>query len=161
MLLHTLTGVSTHYPFTGKPLWVSFTLEDSAAAALRSREPLADAVAPLLRHHHLEALLLNCCAPGAVAAGLPALAAAAPRGLRLGAYANGFRTTTSEWLGGGGGQELLAVDEAEYDAGGLITPDAYAAHARRWRAAGAGVVGGCCGVGPEHMRGVAAALGCG
>lgn len=48
----------------------------------------------------VEALLLNCCAPQAVTAGLAQLAGALPAGLKVGGYANGFQTTTSEWLSG-------------------------------------------------------------
>lgn len=36
-----------------------------------------------------------------------------------------------------------------------ITPDEYAAFLPTWRAAGATVIGGCCGIGPRHMRRVA------
>jgi hypothetical protein len=46
----------------------------------------------------------------------------------------------------------------EYDASGIITPKAYAAHAQNWAAAGAELIGGCCGVGPQHMAAVAAAV---
>ncbi|KAI8466981.1 MAG: Homocysteine S-methyltransferase [Monoraphidium minutum] len=144
----------------GKPLWVSFTLEDSTAARLRSGELLAAAAAAtaLLAAPHLEALLINCCAPQAASAALPALRAAAPPRLRVGAYANGFRTTTSQWLAGGRAPEL-EVDEADYDtASGLITPAAYARFAGAWARRGAALVGGCCGVGPEHIRAVAAEL---
>jgi S-methylmethionine-dependent homocysteine/selenocysteine methylase len=35
---------------------------------------------------------------------------------------------------------------------GVITPEAYARFAGGWLAAGASIVGGCCGVGPEHIR---------
>lgn len=73
-------------------------------------------------------------------------------------YANGFQTTTDQWLsraapfplGGGGGAPV--TDAAEYDEQGNITPAAYAAHARRWVDAGASVVGGCCGTSPQHIR---------
>jgi S-methylmethionine-dependent homocysteine/selenocysteine methylase len=138
---------------------VSFTLEDSTAARLRSGEPLAGVAAALAgAHPHVEAVLVNCCAPAAVSAALPALRGAAPARLRVGAYANGFRTTTSQWLSGGKGPALRA-DEADYDAAtGIITPAAYARFAAEWRAAGASIVGGCCGVGPEHIRAVAEAL---
>lgn len=40
----------------------------------------------------------------------------------------------------------------EYDAEGIITPEAYLRHAKAWRAAGASIIGGCCGVGPQHMK---------
>ena len=116
----------------------------------------------------LRAVLVNCCSPQAVAAALPRLVAAAPKGVRVGCYANGFRTTTSEWLAGeGGGEEcsgagaagLAAPPAEEYDAQGLILPEAYAAHAAGWRRAGASIIGGCCGVGPEHIARARRALG--
>ena len=34
----------------------------------------------------------------------------------------------------------------------LISPEAFAANARGWVAAGTQVIGGCCGIGPEHIR---------
>ncbi len=40
-----------------------------------------------------------------------------------------------------------------------ITPAAYAAYEPAWRAAGATMVGGCCGIGPAHVEAVASALG--
>ena len=46
----------------------------------------------------------------------------------------------------------------EYDATGTITPEHYAAHAERWVSHGATVVGGCCGIGPAHLRAVAERL---
>lgn len=42
--------------------------------------------------------------------------------------------------------------------GGVITAKAYARFAREWVAAGATVVGGCCGIGPEQIRAVRAAV---
>ncbi len=41
----------------------------------------------------------------------------------------------------------------------LISPEDYAAHVPAWQAAGATMIGGCCGIGPEHLRRVASALG--
>ena len=34
----------------------------------------------------------------------------------------------------------------------VIAPDAYLAEARKWVALGARAVGGCCGIGPAHIR---------
>ncbi len=34
----------------------------------------------------------------------------------------------------------------------VISPEEYLAHARRWVEAGVQLVGGCCGVGPDHIR---------
>ena len=39
-----------------------------------------------------------------------------------------------------------------------ITPAAYAAYVPTWRAAGATLIGGCCGIGPDHMQAVNAVL---
>jgi 5-methyltetrahydrofolate--homocysteine methyltransferase len=37
-------------------------------------------------------------------------------------------------------------------------PDAFAAHARSWLAAGARMVGGCCGTRPAHLRALASQI---
>ena len=34
----------------------------------------------------------------------------------------------------------------------MISPAAYAAEAQKWVADGVQLVGGCCGIGPEHIR---------
>ena len=39
-----------------------------------------------------------------------------------------------------------------------VTPEMYARFARDWRRAGASVIGGCCGVGPAHIRELRRAL---
>jgi S-methylmethionine-dependent homocysteine/selenocysteine methylase len=42
-----------------------------------------------------------------------------------------------------------------------VTPESYLAWAERWVAAGASMVGGCCGVGPEHVSALSAHLAAG
>jgi len=37
---------------------------------------------------------------------------------------------------------------------GVISPDEYVAHVPAWRAAGATLIGGCCGIGPDHIRAI-------
>ena len=116
---------------------------------------LQDAVAAVSQLPGLQALLVNCCSPQAVAAALPRLQRCAPSGVRIGGYANGFATTTSQWLAGSGvapeaGLHIVPPAE-EYDSEGIILPDNYARHAAHWRALGASIVGGCCGVGPQHI----------
>ena len=39
-----------------------------------------------------------------------------------------------------------------------LTPAAYLGWARDWIASGADIVGGCCGIGPEHIAALRAAL---
>ena len=117
-----------------------------------------------------KALLYNCCAPQVVSAALAGAGRTRPLGVeRLGGYANGFASTTSQWLAESGAADqgcdgarhrfaACPVCAAEYDDAGSITPSAYAAHAEGWCTHGATVVGGCCGVGPAHMRAVAERL---
>ena len=140
----------------GKPWWLSYTLEDSPRALLRSGEPLDGAIQAVAALRGLEAVLVNCCAPQAVTAAMPTLRAATPMHLQVGAYANGFQRTTSEWLGeGSSSQDIFRPPQDEYAADGVILPEAYAEHARRWMGLGATIIGGCCGVGPAHIAKVA------
>ena len=50
--------------------------------------------------------------------------------------------------------KLDAHGNTTYD----VTPEAMAAHAREWLAAGARVVGGCCGTSPAHLAAIAQAV---
>lgn len=136
----------------GKPCWLSLTLRDLEDATLRGGETVGAALASLRAPP--SALLFNCCAPQSVTAALraPSSAAARAQGIRVGGYANGFRQTTSCWLAGGERSFPCVTCAAEYDAEDTITPAAYRAHAAKWVNSGATIVGGCCGVGPEHVR---------
>ncbi|MBD3222646.1 homocysteine S-methyltransferase [bacterium] len=124
---------------TGKPVWVALTLDDDAPTTLRSGEPLSDAMAALA-DLGVDARLLNCSRPETIDAVWDTFAAAP--GI-CGAYANGFTSVTA--LVPGGTVDSL---EARHD----LTPAAHAEVALGWVARGAGIVGGCCEVGPEHIR---------
>lgn len=122
LLCETLASVAeglaaaTAASASGLPWWVSWTVEDRQdAPLLRSGEPLAAAVEAVAQLPGLAALLVNCSCPQAVAAALPVLAAAAPPGVLVGGFANGFKTTTSggaaagELTGRRAGHDLLDV----------------------------------------------------
>lgn len=66
--------------------------------------------------------------------------------LRFGAYANVFTAIV------GPANEVMNALRLE------VTPELYAEFAAEWTAAGATILGGCCGVGPDHIRAVAAAF---
>lgn len=84
----------------------------------------------------VELVFVQCTRYTLVESGLPGLLAAASSvGVVPGVYANDGRS----WSGGAW-------------CGPRVSPDAYAACASRWVAAGARLVGGCCGTGPEHIR---------
>lgn len=123
---------------SGKPVWVSWTLADHGKPCLRSGETIA-AAANALDGLPVAARLINCCRPEAVSAALPELI---DLGGRVGAYANGF--TSVDALKHGGTVDVL---HARHD----LDPKAYADQAMGWVEAGAGIVGGCCEVGPAHI----------
>jgi homocysteine S-methyltransferase len=85
----------------------------------------------------------NCVAAPAIEAEVKLLRLLVPQETRISAYANvGKASAAGEWI---------ATD--------AVNPDVYAEHAARWIAAGAGIVGGCCGTTPEMIRAIAQSLG--
>ena len=99
----------------------------------------------------VSALLVNCCPPESVTAGLPALARAAGTERPFGGYANGFVPIPEGW-------DLRVHGDTPAPRGDL-GPDTYAAHVARWIGEGARLVGGCCEVGPAHIARLRALLG--
>ncbi len=135
-----------------RPRWFSFTLEDEPNAAgnavLRSGESITDA-AKLAQARGASALLFNCSYPEVMAAAVAeAKVALGESGIRIGVYANGF----------GPPPEGYAANEAVRDIRADLGPDQYLIWAEKWVAAGATIVGGCCGIGPDHIAALAKGL---
>jgi S-methylmethionine-dependent homocysteine/selenocysteine methylase len=124
---------------SGLPVWISVTVDDDDGSLLRSGEPLGEAVAAMI-DADIDARLLNCSQPEAVSAAWPVFTAQPGT---TGAYANGFTSVASLEPGG-----TVASLEARRD----LTPAAYAEFALEWVEGGASIVGGCCEVGPAHIR---------
>ena len=125
---------------TGKPVWVSWTLEDGGADHLRSGESL-DHAALALSELEIDALLVNCSAPESITAAMSKLAALTSK--PVGGYANGFVAIPKDWL------VENSVDPLGSRAN--LGPESYAGYVEHWLDAGARIVGGCCEVGPEHI----------
>jgi len=147
-------AASLHTALAGdqRPLWVSFTLEDGEGAAakprLRSQEPVADAVRAVLGWK-ASALLFNCSQPEVMAEALDAARTAlAGKAMTLGVYANAFPPQSED------AEANVGLSPIRAD----LTPPNYLAFAESWIGRGAGIVGGCCGIGPEHIRVIRAAL---
>lgn len=136
----------------GLPVWVSFTVAEDGSGHLRSGETIAEGIAALSEFENVEAVLLNCSSAGAIAAAIPRMAESASD-LRFGAYANGF---SKEFLGsvGSAGNSDDEATYSEYDDD--LTPAQYARVAEGWLQQGASIIGGCCGVFPEHIEAVSA-----
>jgi S-methylmethionine-dependent homocysteine/selenocysteine methylase len=142
----TLTAIRDFGDVTAvRPRWVSFTLDDvlhDGSAVLRSGESITAAVEAI--GDQIEALLFNCSQPEVMAVALrEASAARSERELRLGVYANAFATARDD--DAPEANEGLSVIRKD------LTPVRYRSFAEEWAAAGATIIGGCCGVGPEHI----------
>ena len=143
-----IRGLLTTLDTDNKPLWVSFTLEDSEhldVPRLRSGETVEEAVATLA-DLNVEAILFNCCQPEVIDQALDvAQSVLQNKGasqIKLGAYANAFPPQPKDATANDG------LDEVRDD----LTPPAYLAWAQKWQTQGASLIGGCCGIGPEHIQ---------
>ena len=124
-----------------KPVYVSWTLAEAAGAGLRSGESVAaalDGVADLAP----DALLFNCTSPQAIAGGLAQLAELTDQ--PLGAYPNRFSVPEGWTLDGDKPTERYELSVEDF-----------VNHALQWRELGASLIGGCCGIGPEHIAAAA------
>ena len=117
---------------TGLPVLVSFVCGNDGR--LLSGESLSDAVRAVVPFHPV-AILVNCVPAEIVVPLLREIQQAAP-GVPRGAYANvGRPDPVQGWVN---------TDAQE--------PDRYAEFAEQWLAAGAKIIGGCCGTTPAHIR---------
>ena len=130
---------------TETPTWLAITVDDNDGTRLRSGEPVAEAAEAA---QGADALLINCSIPEVIP---DALDAAATAGISIGAYANGFTKIEDAFIRGGTTVASLSARED-------LSPEAYADHALRWIDHGATIVGGCCEVGPAHIRQIATTL---
>lgn len=131
-----------------RPLWISFTLVDDEAAdeavpRLRSGETVTKAIHSVV-DSGVSAVLFNCCQPEVVA---PAIETAVNELKRLkvdmpiGAYANAFPAQQKD------AQANSALQEIRQD----LDPEGYLSITDSWCRLGATIIGGCCGIGPEHI----------
>ena len=137
----------------GVPLWVSVSCvrDRSTGAVMLGIEESGDAAHPIRIHAPLAEAAQEVMAVGGSAVlmmhsvrdvtedAVQVLRAACSQ--PVGAYPNAGHWARPNWA---------FVDQ--------VSPDAYLADARRWVEAGAAIVGGCCGVGVEHIRALAEGL---
>ena len=121
------------------PAWVSFSCRDGAS--ISDGTPIETAVRLFADHPVVVAVGFNCTPPQYAEALIRRIREAVPDKAVI-AYPNSGEIYNSEdrsWTG-------------------TSTPLDYANAARRWVAAGASIVGGCCRTGPEHIAAMRAAL---
>jgi S-methylmethionine-dependent homocysteine/selenocysteine methylase len=137
-----------------RPLWFSFTLHDEhpdpKRPALRSGESVVEAVR-FAGEAGAAALLFNCSQPEVMGHAIDVAKAEASKlglDLKIGCYANAFPPQSADAEANG----TLSDIRADLD------PNGYLAFARDWQQRGADMIGGCCGIGPEHIAAINAAL---
>jgi len=139
-------------PGDSRPFWASFALddenEDLSRPRLRSGESVAAAVSAAL-DLGVGAVLFNCSQPEMMAGAVDTAQAVrlarqgragTDAGTLIGVYANAFVPQKEE-----------AANEGLSDIRADLTPSAYARFALEWRKLGADIIGGCCGIGSEHI----------
>lgn len=124
---------------SGKPVWLAFSVCDDNPTQLRGGDTLVDAIAELVPEY-TDTVLLNCSRPEAIEQALPLLA---DKVKHIGVYANGFTSITSLYPGTTVKSLTTRKD---------LDPQEYAQHALLWAKAGATIIGGCCEIGPAHIK---------
>ena len=121
------------------PSWVSFSCKDGSH--ISDGTPIAGAVALFRDHPNVIAVGINCTPPQYAPELVRKVALAAPDKAVI-AYPNSgevYHVESNSWIG-------------------TVTPGDCADAALAWVDAGAKIVGGCCRMGPEHIRAIHDAL---
>jgi S-methylmethionine-dependent homocysteine/selenocysteine methylase len=125
----------------------AFSLSDQLSddAMLRSGELVSEVTKALL-HIGVDTLLFNCSIPEVMLRAVVQankVAAELGKALEIGVYANNFTAIEPD-------HQANNALQAER----TLTPDEYLNYAKQWKEAGATIIGGCCGIGPEHIAAI-------
>ena len=126
---------------TKKPVWIGFSVDDFDGSKLRSGESLKK-IASILEKYTIEAVLINCSRPEVVTTAIEIVSSF---NKKFGAYANAFTKISSGFL-----KDAPTVDALEERKD--LNPENYLEFVMEWVELGASIVGGCCEVGPEHIK---------
>lgn len=149
-----------------KPIWMAFTLDDSqldnaidnnndtshttasdstlSLPTLRSGEAVAEAIQAMMAVN-VDAVLFNCSQPEVMNSALlmaKNTLEVESHPMQLGVYANAFIAKQSHK------QANTQLRQMRQD----TTPEHYSTWATLWQASGATIIGGCCGIGVEHIE---------
>ncbi|AEF55907.1 homocysteine S-methyltransferase family protein [Marinomonas posidonica] len=141
-----------------KPCYYAFTLSDELGetARLRSGESVAEAIDAMLTTTNQEqaiqikendGIFFNCSIPEAMEQAIRDTTSQLEkhhRQLNIGVYANSF-TPISQ------GHEANLTTQASRD----LSPEEYLVFAKKWHHLGANIIGGCCGINPNHIKALA------
>jgi len=141
--LHAATAAKKHG--NGKPVYVSWTLDERPGKGLRSGESIAQALA-LIEPMDIEAYLFNCTSPEAILQALKELVGLTDK--PIGGYPNRFNKVDPKWTLDNDTKMGLRTD---------IDIAFFVEMAQQFEAAGATIIGGCCGIGPVYIEALAQA----
>lgn len=128
-----------------RPLWLSFTLDDFRPGHLRSGETVTAAVTTAL-DLGASAVLFNCCQAEVITAAVDSALTTAAGRAAVGGYANRFAPSHAEDVQANAGIARFRDD---------LDPPSYCEFVHGWLDRGATLVGGCCGMNPDHIRAIA------
>jgi S-methylmethionine-dependent homocysteine/selenocysteine methylase len=124
----------------GKPVYVSWTLNEEPGTGLRSNESVPAAYAAF-SEIPVTGFMFNCTSPEAIENGIDTLRALTDK--PIGCYPNRIDQVPKGWTLDNDKQtgRRTDIDEAYF-----------AAMAQQYVAAGATIIGGCCGIGPTYIK---------
>ncbi len=118
---------------TKKPAWITFSCKDENH--LNDGTPIRECVAFLEGHENVFAVGVNCTAPKYIS-GLIRNIKSETSTKEIVVYPNSgeaYNVESKTWLG-------------------TAEPVSFSAMAKEWMELGAGIIGGCCRIGPEHIQ---------
>lgn len=140
-----IDAIEKHRLDPAQPIWLSICLPDEppeGPSLLRSGETLTALVEAF--HSRVDVFSINCSMPERIEEAIPqlrheldAVSSEAP----IAAYANAFEPKLV----------AVAANAGILENRSELTPQVYADTADRWIKLGASIVGGCCGIHPEHI----------
>lgn len=131
-----------------KDSYYAFSLKDSATneAQLRSGQPVKIATA-LICFTGGKGIFFNCSVPEVMEQAIKDAKEVIEHygaDVEIGVYANNFTPINTEHKAN---DTLQSMRE--------LSPEDYLAYAKRWYELGASTIGGCCGIGPSHIKALA------
>ncbi len=124
---------------TKKSAWISFSCKDDAH--LNDGTLIEEVVMHLADHPNIFALGINCTAPAHIS-GLILRIKTNAKGKKIIVYPNSgevYNAESKTWLG-------------------LADPHSFVAMSKEWIELGADILGGCCRIGPDHIKGLCKSL---
>ena len=143
--LEELRAIHEVLKASSKPSYYAFSLSDEtgSAATLRSGQAVTDAI-KLAVQSNAAAVLFNCSVPEVMEQAIidaKTVLDELESSIEIGVYANNFAPISSDHEAN---DTLQCMRE--------LSPEGYLEYAKRWYQLGATIIGGCCGIGPKHIK---------